>query len=110
MDESRCDNNTGTELLGEEVDIERNAETRSSLSDHREECGNRGDDTDNKDGGDTRTELTIVVIAGGIDVADYLCWIGCCEVDIVRVEGHFGWVRVRVIDPDPNEILIRPID
>ena len=76
MDKCSCDDDPCSEIPGEEIDIERDVEARDSFGNHREERRGRGYYQDDEQGRDTGAEVAIVLIAGIIEKADDVSWVG----------------------------------
>ena len=65
--DKRCsDDDAGTEVASEQVDVERDAEAGDALGDDGEEgCGRRADE-DDEEGGDACSQLAVVLVASGL--------------------------------------------
>ena len=90
VDKSRSDDDAGTEVASEEVDIARNAQARNASSKNREESGQRRSGQDDEQGRDAKADTTIVVVRRGIHVADHSARVGSLKIDAVGIEGHGG--------------------
>ena len=76
VDEGGGDDDAGTEVAGEKVDVVGDAETGDSFSQDGEEGCAGGYDHDDEEGGYAGTELTVVFIFGGVEGADDIAWVG----------------------------------
>ena len=82
MYESGSNDDASAEVAGEDVDVERDAESWGSFGDDGEEGGAGGNDHDNEKGRDSGAEMAVVCIGGGGDGADDIARVGGCEVDV----------------------------
>lgn len=80
MYECRSNDDTGTKVASEEVDIEWNMKTRYSLSDDGKERAEGRDDTDDEDGRDSSAEVAVVFVLRSIDEADHVARVGSCKL------------------------------
>lgn len=80
MDEGGGDDYTGAEVASKEVDVEGNAKPSHTDREHWEKGGGRGDDKDDEKGRDTSTEMAIVSVGAGVEVAEDI--VEGCRVQI----------------------------
>lgn len=88
VDKSRCDDDSRAEEARKGVQAFGDLALGVSARQHGEvgcECGNEADD---EDGGDASAEKPIIFIFSEGEVADYVCLVCCCEIDMARVEGN----------------------
>lgn len=89
LDEGGCDDDTGTEVAGEEVDIDIDLEPFDASGDDREEGKEEGSQKDDEDGRDSSAEAAIVRILTCVQEADDIARVCGGQVDLVGVEvGH----------------------
>ena len=92
VDESRGNDDAGTEVAGKQVDIAGDAETGDASSQDREESGQGRSGQDDEEGRDTQADTTIVVVGRLVKIADNGTGVCGVEVDKVGVEGLRGRV------------------
>ena len=90
VNEGRRDDDAGTEVAGEQVDIARYSETRYAGGEDREEGQEGRRDEENEDGRDTGADAAIELVAAPIHVADDVSGVGRIEIDAVGIEGAIG--------------------
>ena len=86
LDKGRGNDDAGTKVAGEEVDIDVDAQASHAGRDDGKERGGGGYNEDHKEGGDAGTQATVVLIPAGIDVADNGGRVSRVEVDAGGVE------------------------
>ena len=62
MDKGRGNDDAGSEIAGEEVDVEGYVESGNSFGDDGEESGAGGNDEDDEKGGNACAELAIIIV------------------------------------------------
>ena len=86
MDESGGDDDASAKVASEEIDVEGDAESGDSFGDDGKECCASGNGHDNEEGGNSCTELAIVLVGRGGEGADYVAGVCSCEIDVGSVE------------------------
>lgn len=88
MYEGRRDDNTSTEVTGEEIDKQWNLEPSHTFGEDREEGDGGGDDQNNEKGRNACSKMTVVIVTGCIESADNLGRIRGSQIDI-------AWVKIQ---------------
>ena len=102
VDESGCNNDSGSEIASKEVDDERNFEPSDTLCSDWEESNTGGNDQDDEESRDACTKLAIVLIARCCQSADDLSRVCGVQVHIgrIKVGGRTRGSHYEQIDAD----------
>lgn len=81
MNKCSSQDDSGAKVARKQVDVHGDLEARCATRDDGEEGCQGGTDEDHENGRDACSQVAIVIIASGIQVADDLGWVSRVEVD-----------------------------